>query len=126
MNQEKAIFSFIALPLALKVFRRDQEEFEVSKVANVYLDKLDAVIDQLQKDINRIKHELITVHHIDVRYLGKPNGKPTYICKKKDDLDYSSIEFTSEELKNMTDKVMRDYLYGDKASDFEDKDRGWN
>lgn len=56
---EKTIKEFIVLPSALKVFRRDQEEFRVSNVANVYMDRLDTVIEQLHQDINGVKKKLI-------------------------------------------------------------------
>ncbi|ASK63905.1 hypothetical protein CFK37_17955 [Virgibacillus phasianinus] len=120
---EKTIHDFIILPLALKVFRRDYQAFKVSKVGNVYLDKLDTVIDQLQKDINLVKHQLITVHHIDVKYYGKENGVIKYMCKKNN--EPGIVEFTPMELKELTGKVMRVYLYGDKSVEFEHKERAW-
>lgn len=120
LNIEKLIQDFIVLPLALKIFRRDQEAFKFSKVSNVYLDKFEAMIEQLQQDINHTKKELITKHHTDVRYLDNKNEIVKYKYKDK------IIEFTASELKDLTGEVMRSYLYGDKATAFEEKERGWN
>lgn len=82
---EKTILDFIILSLALKVFRRDQKAFKDFKMWNLYLDKLDAVINQLQQDFNNVKKELITKYHIDVRYLDKKNNVVRYICKKNNE-----------------------------------------
>ncbi|MFZ3577863.1 hypothetical protein [Virgibacillus sp. DJP39] len=120
---EKLIKDFIVLPLAIKVFRGDQEAFKVSKVNNVYFDKLDAVITQLQRDLIHVKHQLITVYHIDVKYLGNEKDVFKYTCKKNN--EPRIVVFTSAELKEMTGETMKRYLYGDRASNFEHKERGW-
>ncbi|GAB3051650.1 hypothetical protein [Virgibacillus ainsalahensis] len=109
------IKKYIAIPMAIKVFRQDQEKFKSYKIGNVYLDKLDAVINQLQHDLNNIKKQMYTVHHINIKRIDKSKYK----------VNNEIIEFTPDELREMTKKIMQEYLYGDEASDFETKERMW-
>ncbi|WP_200416429.1 hypothetical protein [Virgibacillus salexigens] len=109
------IKKYIAIPMAIKVFSQDLEKFKSYKMRNVYLDKLDAVIDQLQNDLNDIKKQIYTVHHINVRRIDK--------CKYK--ANNEIIEFTPDEMREMTKVVMQEYLYGSEASEFQAKERMW-
>lgn len=99
MNK-KLIDNYIALSLAITVFQLDQEKFRELKAANVYLDKLSAVIDQVRKDLHTLKRELIVKHHLDL--------------KKVSNLEYSIngevYRYTSDKLKKMTAETMQYYL----------------
>ncbi len=118
MNRE-VINKFIAIPLAIKVFRMDREQIKDFKTAHVYLDKLDAVLVKLQEDFNILKKDMYTLHHIDIKFLGKENGTVKYKANSE------VITFTPEELKAMTSDLMRDHLYGEKAGEFPIQDRIW-
>ncbi|MEN2465619.1 hypothetical protein [Ornithinibacillus sp. JPR2-1] len=106
---------FVAYPLAVTVFKQDKDKFNDFKLGNLYLDMLDSVIERMQRDFFQLKAELLSKHHIDVQRIevGKyrVNGE--------------IVEFSPEELKQLTNQLMSDYLYGDKAQGFERKDRIW-
>ncbi len=109
---KKLIDKYIALSLAITVFKLDQEKFKQLKAANVYLDKLDAVIDQVRKDLHRLKRNLIVKHHMDI--------------KKVSNLEYSVngkvFGYTSNQLKKMTADAMEHYLM---TVESVRTDRGW-
>ncbi|HLR69511.1 MAG TPA: hypothetical protein VK105_20680 [Virgibacillus sp.] len=107
------IDKFIALPLAINVFQQDQERFKSFKMGNLYLDKLDAVIDQLKEDFYALKKEFISKHHMDIKRI----DQCTYNVNGK------VIEYTPGELKLLTTGVMREYLH--KVVEFEEKVRLW-
>lgn len=110
---------FIATSLAIKVFKRDQKSFMDFKFFELYLDMTDAVIDKLQEDLNTLRKELITKHHIDVRQLDGTK----YLVKGRNANEVR--EFTSDQLKQMTTEVMDRYLTGDKAAPFERQSGRW-
>jgi hypothetical protein len=107
------IKKYIAMPMAIKVFQQDLHTFREFSIGNLYLDMVESIIVRLEKDFYKLKSELISEHHIDVRKLS--NGK----YKANNEV----YDFTPEELKEMTSQVMSDYLYGDKAKKFERKER---
>lgn len=111
---------FIATSLAIKVFKRDQKAFMDFKFRDLYLDKTDAAIDKLYEDFNNLKRDMYTKHHIDIRQLDGTK----YLVKSRDTNEI--LEFTPEQLKQMTSEVMERYLTGDKAVPHEKKDRRWN
>lgn len=116
---KEVVNKYIALSLAIKVFRKDKEIFADFKFGNLYQDELDAVIDLLLNDFNELRKEMYTVHHLDVKYLGKHNDEVRYAVNNE------VISFAPEDLRKMTEDVMGDYLYGSKSTAFERKDRVW-
>lgn len=110
------IDKYIAMPMAITVFKQDQITFKSFKIGNLYQDKLDAAIDKLKEDFYFMKKELISRHHLDVKCLDQcrytVNGK--------------IIEYSPGGLKMLTSDIMRDYLYGENATNFEVKDRVWS
>lgn len=103
---------YIAMPMAIKVFKQDKERFNEFKLGNLYEDMLDSIIERMQQDFFNLKDEMNS-KHINLR--------------KIDSLKYrvngEVMEFSSEELKEMTGELMSEYLHGDKAGKFELKDR---
>jgi|SRR5690625_3822598 len=97
---KKIIDKYVSLELALKVFRIDYDKFKSFKAANVYLDKLDAVIDQLTNDFHTLKVNLITKHHIDIKQ----------VDKLRYSINGEVISYTSDQLKKLTEDVMQEYL----------------
>ena len=110
---------FIATSLAIKVFKRDQDSFLDFKFFELYLDMTDAIIGRLQEDLNALRKEMITEHHIDVRQLESTK----YLVKGRNANEV--LEFTSDQLKQMTSEVMDRYLTGDKAKPFERQSGRW-
>lgn len=105
--------------MAVKIFRADRENFIKSKVGNVYQDMLDSCIERMEKDFFKIKREMFSKYHLDIRYLGKENNIVRYKVNNE------VIKYTSEELKEMTSQIMKQYLYGNKAEPFKVKNRIW-
>lgn len=109
------IKKYIAYPLAVTVFKQDKDKFNDFKLGNLYLDMLDSIIERMQQDFYQLKAELLSKHHIDVQRIEvgkyKINGK--------------IVEFTAEELKELTNQLMSEYLYGDKAAEFKRQERVW-
>jgi hypothetical protein len=106
---------FIAMPMAIKVFKQDLESFRKFKLGNLYQDMLESIVERMQEDFYKLKDELHSRYRIDVKRL--ENGK----YKVNDEV----IEYSSEELKGFTSSLMSEYLYGDSASGFERRDRIW-
>ncbi|MEN2468185.1 hypothetical protein [Ornithinibacillus sp. JPR2-1] len=109
------INKYISYPLAVTVFKQDLERFKSFEVGNLYMDMVESIIERMHKDYYELKSDLISKHHIDIKRLGA--GK--YQINKE------VVEFTSDELKKMTEELMSEYLHGDKATSFERKERMW-
>ncbi|MEN2765693.1 hypothetical protein [Ornithinibacillus xuwenensis] len=114
MSQEM-LSKYIAMPMAIKVFKQDLENFKKVKLGNLYQDMLESIIERMQEDFYKLKDELHSRYRIDVKRL--KNGKYT--------MNNELLEYSTEELKAFTSQLMSDYLYGDKARGFERKDRIW-
>ncbi|WP_339227848.1 hypothetical protein NSQ77_20040 [Oceanobacillus sp. FSL K6-2867] len=97
---------FIATSLAIKVFRRDKELFADFKFFELYQAKLDKIIEVLVQDFNNLRKDMYTVHHIDIK---KISGTK-YRIRGKEKIEV--IEYTPEQLKQMTSTIMNDYLLG--------------
>lgn len=106
--EDKIIQKFIATQLAIKNFRRDKINFEDFKFGYVYNDMLDSIIEQLEKEFYSLKAKLISSYHIEVMFLGKEENVNRYKIKNKD--TEKIIEFTSDELKEMTGALMKESL----------------
>ncbi|MEN2468217.1 hypothetical protein [Ornithinibacillus sp. JPR2-1] len=109
------IKKYIAYPLAVTVFKQDLERFKSFEVGNLYMDMVESIIERMHKDFYQLKAELLSKHHIDVQHIE--------IGKYK--INGEIVEFSPEELKQMTDELMSEYLYGSKAQGFERQERPW-
>ncbi|WP_077622631.1 hypothetical protein [Sediminibacillus massiliensis] len=111
-EMEKTIYSYIILPYALTIFKRDRKQFEnfSSAAFPVYMDKLDTVIDTVQKDLNAVKMQIIRTYHLHVKYIGKEHGMVQYKWYLKN--DSGDIWIAANDLRNLTKDMMADYLYG--------------
>ncbi|MYL56223.1 hypothetical protein GLW20_01730 [Virgibacillus halodenitrificans] len=103
---DQQIKEYIALPLAINVFKHDRPLFKGWSMANLYLSKVDHVVKQMEKDFNQIKGK----YYNRVRKLNN-----SYI------IDGRKFTFTADQLKEMTAEVASRYMSGDKATDFEFK-----
>lgn len=109
--ERKLIDRYITLPMAINVFKQDQDYFSKFKMGNIYLDWLDAAIDKASEDFYELKSDMISKYNLSVKRIGQTaysvNGEV--------------IEYSAEELKEMTSELMDEYL----SVDVEDKQRGW-
>lgn len=110
------IKQYIAYPMAISIFKQEKERFKEFKLGNLYLDMLDSIIERMQKGFYQLKSELYSVYHLDAKRLDKRKYK----------VNDHVVEFSPEELKKLTQKIMSDYLVGDNASNFQRKDRIWS
>lgn len=62
---------------------------------------------------------MYTVHHLDVKYLGKHNDEVKYTVNNE------VITYSPEDLRRMTEYVMEEYLFGSKAISFDRVARPW-
>ncbi|WP_096269416.1 hypothetical protein [Paucisalibacillus globulus] len=102
--------------MAIAVFKQDKEKFSEFQLRNLYEDMIDSIIERMHQDYFKIKTELLTKHHIEIKR----------IKKGKYEINKEMVEFKPEELKEMTKQLMTDYSHGKKAARFEVKDRPWN
>lgn len=101
---DQQIKEYIALPLAINVFKHDRPLFKGWSMSNLYLSKIDHVINQMQADFTQMRG----MYYNRIRKLDN-----AYI------IDGRKHTFTGEQLKEMTADVAKRYMYGDKATDFE-------
>ncbi|QBP06969.1 DUF3158 domain-containing protein [Virgibacillus phage Mimir87] len=113
MNKE-LINYYITLPMAITIFRQDRKTFGVLKFGNLFEDKLDATIEQMKKDFYALKKDLIT-NNMEIKLIDQ--------CKYN--VAGTIVEYTPDELKDLTTSIMHQYLYGSKAVDFELENRVW-
>ncbi|API90984.1 hypothetical protein J32TS6_28990 [Virgibacillus pantothenticus] len=104
---------FIAMPLAKAAFRHDQQYFDGLHDPDFYLDFTDEAIRLIQMDLSATKEQLYTKYHLDIKRI----GKTTYKWKHKNKSGVWS--YTPEQLKDMTVRVCKRYLF--KAVGFEQK-----
>lgn len=125
LNQEtkKILNKAVILPLLLKVLQGDKKLFQDFKMKNVYLDKLDVVIESVQTDLNQVKQLMYSVHHIDLVLLSQEEGLSRY--QWKTGKDTGLLEFSSAQLREQTRKCMEEYLYGSLAKPYEPQRRAW-
>lgn len=98
MNK-RLIEKYIAIPLAISVFKKDREEFKEFKTSNVYLDMVDSAVGQLKKEFYAIRQDL-NKQQVNINKIGS--------------LEYSMngevVTYTSDQLKELTRSVMQESL----------------
>ncbi|WP_099158185.1 hypothetical protein [Virgibacillus ndiopensis] len=67
---KELIDKYIALSMAINVFKQDRESLVGSKVAVVYFAKINAIIEQMKNDFYSIKWKLLNKYHLEVRSIG--------------------------------------------------------
>lgn len=90
--------------MAVQVFKQDKEQLQKSKVHIIYFNLIDSILEKMQEDFNKLKVEMYSKHHLDVRYLGKENGMVKYTINKEE------IGFSPNELRDNTEELMKEYL----------------
>src|SRR5690625_2026499 len=101
------LLRYICIPFAIKLYKEDRELFKSFKTSNVYLNKIDGVLDQLHQDFYKLKVDYNQVRKID-------KGKYKY--------NGEVYEFGPDELKQETADIMKEYLF---TVDALDKERAW-
>ncbi|SET43094.1 hypothetical protein SAMN05216389_11150 [Oceanobacillus limi] len=114
----RLIIRIIALPLALHIFKQDREQLDGLYVGNVYLDKIDSIIEDIHRDINESRAQLLKQYGLTLRKISATE------YRWNDRKDSGTLTYTSEQLKAMTSDIMREYLFS--AEPFERKERVWD
>ncbi|UUG68616.1 hypothetical protein YPHTV1_00054 [Halomonas phage YPHTV-1] len=103
---DQQIKEYIALPLAINVFKHDRPLFKGWSMGNLYMSKIDHVVEQMEYDFNQMRGKYYNrVRKLDSAYI----------------IDGRKFTFTADQLKEMTAEVAHRYMSGDKATDFEVK-----
>ncbi|WBX80706.1 hypothetical protein PD280_02425 [Virgibacillus salarius] len=111
MNTElkQLIQDFIVIPMAIKVYEQDKKLIAADfTMANLYISMIDAVIDRLRQVQIETKKKLYTKYHVDVKRVGNTSYK--WLSRGESGI----IEFTPQELREMTRDIMEKYMYGTK------------
>ncbi|MUV39495.1 hypothetical protein JNUCC1_03373 [Lentibacillus sp. JNUCC-1] len=109
---KQTIDKFITMPMAINILKQDQEQFKKFKMQNVYLDKLDAIIERLVNDFYQLKKDMISKHHSEVKKISSLKYK----------VDGEIIEYTADEIKALVSRLLRQYMFTVEA---EEKERMW-
>nr|WP_026681321.1 hypothetical protein [Priestia megaterium] len=115
MNTElkQLIQDFITLPMAIKVYEQDKKLVEDFYMANIYISMFDANIERLKKEFIETKKKMYTNYHVDVKRVGKTSYK--WLSRGQSGI----IEYTPDELREMTKNIMGRYIY---STEFKVKD----
>ncbi|SHH99329.1 hypothetical protein [Virgibacillus chiguensis] len=115
MNRElkQLAVNFIAMPLAIAVFKHEQQYFDGFHDPDFYLDFTDEAIRLIGIDLAATKRQLYSQYHLDIKRI----GKITYKWQHKNKTGV--WEYTPYQLREMTAKICTRYLY--KAVGFEQK-----
>lgn len=82
-------------------------------MANIYISMIDANIERLRQAQIETKKKMYTKYHVDVKRVGKTSYK--WLSRGQSGI----IEYTPDELREMTKNIMGRYIYSTK---FEVKD----
>lgn len=97
---KELIDRYIALPMAINVFKQDREEFKKFKMGPVYLTLLDPAIEKATQNFYELKKDMISKHHIDIKRIGNLQYK----------VNDKIVEYTSGELKKLSENIMNEYF----------------
>lgn len=109
---DQLIKEYIILPMAIKTLHHDRELFKGRNALNIYWSMVDHVIDQIEQRHNDVKRQLITDYKIRVKAY-KDGSVRKYVAGDK------TFEYTADQLKDMTTALIRTYLQGKRATEFE-------
>ncbi|WP_017471998.1 hypothetical protein [Amphibacillus jilinensis] len=108
MIKHKIINNFIILPFVLTLFKKDRHAFNQLKFNYLYEQFFDQLIEQVQKDIIANKQLMYSKYKINVQLVERTTK--TWRYKIYENSHGRIIEFTPNELKEMTITSMNDYL----------------
>lgn len=84
---------FIIIPLAMKVLQHDKRIFQSFKTYRVYESLIDSTIADMQRDLTKIGYRKI-----------KSLDKTRYVINGR------TVEFSPEELRQLTSEIVRKYF----------------
>ncbi|UFT98113.1 hypothetical protein KO561_12965 [Radiobacillus kanasensis] len=121
-DQEQTLYAYIVLPYVLKVLKLDYKNIREKQFGTKYVlsDFVEQVTEAVQTNLNAVKREIYSKHHMKVRELGQSNGKIRYDWQTPN--DSGDLYFTPEQLKELTRDMMSEYFFGHLSIDFEPKD----
>ncbi|WP_079524961.1 MULTISPECIES: hypothetical protein [Halobacillus] len=114
----------IIFPLVIKVLKNDKKLFQEFKMRNVYLDKVDSVIESVQTDLNHVKQQMYSVYHVDIKQLNQKGEVLQYKWTTRD--QDGIIELSSSQLREHTKNMLQEYFYGSLAKPYKPKVRTWD
>ncbi|WP_419893291.1 hypothetical protein [Oceanobacillus kimchii] len=108
------ILKYICMPLAINTLKHNEKLYDQDKFKIVppYLDLHESLIKAIEKDFRQLKSDMYSKHHLDIRKV----SNNTYTINKEE------REFSSEELREGTKKVIQSYMYGENMIEIEHKD----
>ncbi|GLO64766.1 hypothetical protein [Oceanobacillus kimchii] len=108
------VLKYICMPMAIATLKHNEKLYDQDKFKIVppYLDLHESLINAIEKDFLELKREVIQDHYLNIRK--QSTGK--YVVNGK------VMEFTSEELREGTKKVIQSYMYGENMIDIEHKE----
>ncbi|WP_017797546.1 hypothetical protein [Oceanobacillus kimchii] len=108
------VLKYICMPLAINTLKHNEKLYnhDKFKIVPPYLDLHESLINAIEKDFYELKREVVQDHHLNIRK--QSAGK--YLVNGK------NMEFTSEELREGTKKVIQSYMYGENMIEIEHKD----
>lgn len=109
---DQLIKEYIILPMAIKAMQHDRELFKGRNALNIYWSMVDHAIDQMQQRHNEVKRQLVVDYKVKVKAYKDGNVRK-YMAGDK------TFEYTSDQLKDMTTVIIRTYLQGKRATDFD-------
>lgn len=108
------ILKYICMPLAINTLKHNEKLYDQDKFKIVppYLDLHESLIKAIEKDFRQLKSDMYSKYHLDIRKV----SNNTYTINKEE------REFSSEELREGTKKVIQSYMYGENMIDIEHKE----
>src|SRR5699024_7416915 len=97
---KKLIDRYLALPMAINVLKQDRQEFKKFMMGPAYLTLLDPAIKKATQDFYELKKDMISKYHIKIKRIGKLQYK----------VNGEIVEYTSDELKKLSEAIMNEYF----------------
>ncbi|WP_067838305.1 hypothetical protein [Amphibacillus sediminis] len=108
MSEQPFIYDYIILPFVLIVFKRDRRAFTDFKFNYLYERMFDHLIELVQKDLIANK-QFIYQNKMEIKLLER--SEYIYKYKIRQHCHERIIEFSRQELKELTEKYIRDYFF---------------
>ncbi|MBT2600927.1 MULTISPECIES: hypothetical protein [unclassified Oceanobacillus] len=109
------VLKYICMPMAIATLKHNEKlyDYDKFKIMPLYLNLHESLIKAIEKDFYEFKKDVITTnHHLDIRK--QSAGK--YVVNGE------NMEFTAEELREGTKKVIQSYMYGENMIEIDYKE----
>ncbi|MBT2601441.1 MULTISPECIES: hypothetical protein [unclassified Oceanobacillus] len=108
------VLKYICMPLAISTLKHNEKLYDQDKfkVVPIYLNLHESLINAIEKDFLQLRNDMYSKHHLDILKI----SNNTYTINKE------KKEFSSEELREGTKKVIQSYMYGENMINIEHKE----